>query len=170
MPKVLFVIAPENFRDEEYFEPKEVLEEGGFAVETASLKTGEIVGAGGETVEATLLVKEVNPQEYEAVVFVGGPGMVELVDNPEFISLAKKFKEAGKIVGAICVAPAILANAGLLKGISATCWEGANETLLRGGANLVNKPVVWAGKIVTANGPASAREFGETLLRALKEA
>lgn len=170
MKKILFVVPPSNFRDEEYFVPKQIFLAQGFEVETASFSLGLIRGAGGKTTEAQFLVSEVDPSEYEAVVFVGGPGMVDLVNDKGLIDLARRFHQAQKVVGAICAATAILANAGLLRGLSATCWDGARDVLLRSGANLVNKPVVWSGRVVTANGPLAAKRFAETLIEALGKA
>ena len=163
------VIAPRDFRDEEYFEPKAILEKAGFDVITSSFKVGEVQGAGGKTTQADVLVSEVKPEEFQAVVFVGGPGMVDLVNNPDLIKLAKQFCEAQKIVSAICVAPSILANAGILKGLSATGWSGITQNLLQKGANVINKPVVWSGKVITAEGPMASQEFGETLVKALSQ-
>jgi hypothetical protein len=55
MTKVLFVVAPKDFRDEEYFVPKTILEQNDFRVETASLNLGEITGAGGKNAQAEIL-------------------------------------------------------------------------------------------------------------------
>jgi len=166
MAKVLLVIAPENFREEEYFEPKSILENAGMEVVTASLKSGEIYGVNGKKAIADKVVSEINPSDFAAIIFVGGPGMAEITDNAQLISLAKKFYQTDKIVAAICVAPEILANAGILNGISATSWQGSRQKLLAQGVTVVSKPVVWSGKIITAQGPASAREFGETIVTA----
>ncbi|MCD6194621.1 DJ-1/PfpI family protein [bacterium] len=169
MSKILFVIPPEDFRDEEYFIPQRVFTEQGFTTDTASLSKGLIRGAGGKKTEARFLVSEVNPSEYEAVVFVGGPGMVDLVAEKELVSFAQKFFQAQKVVAGICAACAVLANAGLLKGLSATCWDGVRDVLVKRGANLTPKPVVWSGRVITANGPLAAKEFAETVVKALSE-
>jgi protease I len=167
MPRAVFVIAPSDFRDEEYFEPKEILEEGGIETKTASFKKGEIIGVGGGRAIAEIEVSQIKSDEFDAIIFVGGPGMMQLTDNDDLISLAKDFYSKGKIVSAICVAPEILANAGILKGISATAWQGSLQKLLEKGAQVVDKSVCWSGKIITAQGPHAAREFGETLFKAL---
>ena len=164
---VLMVAAPENFRDEELAQPQQILTSAGAKVSIASLRTGSITGTGGLSVQAELTVDQVTVDDYDAVVFVGGPGMIQYLDNTKLIDLAKKFHQANKLVAAICVAPVILANAGLLKGKSATVWEGKRAVLEAKGADYVDEPVVVADKIITANGPAVAEEFGQAIVKAL---
>lgn len=154
--KFLMVIAPKDFRDEEYWQPKEILEKGGVGVETASLKTGKIFGYLGGEAEATLTIDQVNVDDYVGVAFVGGQGMVSLTGQPEFIELAKKFFQAGKITAAICIAPEILEKAGLTTGKKYTKWGMKN-----------GQAVAVDGHLITANGPAAALEFGQTILKYL---
>jgi protease I len=168
MAKVLFVIAPQNFRDEEYFTPKKSLEEAGHTIETTSKTTGEIRGAGGGVAQVITPIAQINIDNFDGIVFVGGPGMIDFQNDPDFTQIAKKFFDAKKLVGAICVAPAILANAGILNGKKATSWSGVKETLETNGAVYTGQPVQIDGNIITADGPTSALEFGETLARALK--
>ncbi len=75
----------------------------------------------------------------------------------------------GKVLGAICLAPVTLANAGLLKNINATAFSSALNTLIKKGANCTGKDVEKDGLIVTASGPSAAKEFGVVLMEALKE-
>ena len=161
MAKVLFVIAPHNFRDDEYFIPKETLESNDIEIVTASTIAGEITGADGKTTEASLKTQDIEPQNYNGIVFVGGPGMVELTRDPEFTKLARSFFESGKLTAAICVAPAILANAGILQNKKATSWSGVAETLKSAGANYTGSSIEIDGNIITADGPQSAKIFGE---------
>ncbi|KKR88894.1 MAG: hypothetical protein UU85_C0001G0080 [Candidatus Wolfebacteria bacterium GW2011_GWA2_42_10] len=167
MKKILIVIAPENFRDEEYIEPKKIFEDRGFEIKTASLKAGEATGMFGAKVKIDLLISEVNSDEFSAVVFVGGRGMAKLTANREFIDLAQKFYQAGKLTTAICVAPAILANAGILKNKKATSWPDVKDELTKGGADYTGRDVEIDGGIITGNGPQAAGKFGETTANAV---
>lgn len=169
MAKVLFVIPPQNFRDEEYFTPKKSLEEMGHTVETTSKTTGEIRGAGGGVAQANTAISQMNPNNFDAIVFVGGPGMTDFQNDPDFTRFARNSYKANKFVAAICVAPAILANAGILKGKKATAWSGVKETLEANGAVYTGRPVETDGNIVTADGPTSAEQFGEAIKKALTE-
>lgn len=161
--KILFVVAPRDFRDEEYTVPHETLTEAGAEAEVASLETGTAVGADGAEVEVTLAAKDATPDDFAAVVFIGGPGMMEYVDDPDLTGLAKRFAQAEKVVAAICVAPAILAHADLLEGRRATVWEGEAETLEEKGATLADEDAVVDGKIVTAPGPDAAQAFADAI-------
>jgi len=171
--KSLFVIAFRNFRDPEYFLPRELLAENGVEVKTASNKKGVAIGAEGGEVEVDFLVEEVNPKDFDAIIFVGGPGCLESLDNEKSYNLIQKTAELQKILGAICIAPVILAKAGVLEGKKATVWSSAFDRspikiLKENGAEFLDEKVVQDGKIITANGPEAAKEFGRKILEALK--
>lgn len=165
--KAVMIIASENFRDEEYAKPKEILERAGIVVKTASSRHGEIIGKLGMKANAELVLSEINLDEFEAVVFVGGPGTVEYFEDSAALNLAREAYDKGKIVAAICIAPSILANAGILKNKNATAFPSEEENLKAKGANYVNEPVVVDGNIITANGPEAAKEFGLKILEGL---
>ena len=103
------------FKDEEYFIPKEILEKTNFFVETISDQKGTAMSVGGQEVEITNS-RRLNVENYEAIVFVGGPGMGERLDRIDFQDLAWEFYGQGKLVSAICLAPALLAKADILHG------------------------------------------------------
>jgi protease I len=165
---ILMVVAPRDFRDAEYSDPRKVFEEAGAQVKVASIQSGVAIGAEGAQINIDLTVGQVEPEKFDAVVFVGGPGMAEIINDESLQVLAKKFYGEGKITAAICVAPAILAQAGILQGKNATSWSGVRETLEKGGASFSSKTVVVNGKIITAEGPTVAREFGEEIVKALQ--
>ena len=168
--KILMIIAPENFRDEEYFQPKEIFLKSGAEVTTASLKTGKIKGMLGGIAEAEITLDDVNVAYYDAIIFSGGSGATVYFDNEKALRIAKEAFEKGKVVGAICIAPAILANAGILKGKNATVWK-SDETLKifeEQGVNYTGKDVEVAGNIITANGPHAAKEFAYEIARHLE--
>ncbi|MFA5041872.1 MAG: DJ-1/PfpI family protein [Candidatus Paceibacterota bacterium] len=172
--KILAVIAFRDFRDEEYFVPKEILENAGYEVETASTKKGIALGINGGEAEAKLLPSEVKVDDYQAIVFVGGAGMAKELENKNFWELAQIFVQRDKLVAAICISPAVLAKAGVLKNKKATVWtspldKSAVQVLENNGAVYEDKAVVQDGKIITANGPAAAQEFGEKIVEALNK-
>ena len=171
--KILMVVAFKDFKDEEYFVTKEVLEKANFLIETTSSQKGMALGTEGGEAVITLLPSEVNPQNYEAIVFIGGSGMGKELDNQEFQKLAQEFVKNDKIVAAICVAPGLLAKAGILNNLKATVWSSAlDKSLIKilkdYGALYEDLAVVQDGKIVTANGPDAAQEFGKAIVNLLK--
>jgi len=168
MAKIVFVIAPENFRDEELFHTKEELEKAGHETMIASAKKGLIKGNRGGSAEAIMLLEEINADDFSAIVFVGGRGAAQYFENDTALNLAKEFYRAGKIVAAICIAPSILANAGILADKKATSFPSEKENLEAKGAKYTAQPIEVSGRIVTAIGPEAAREFGKTIAGLLK--
>jgi protease I len=165
--RVLIVVSPIGFQDKEYSDTRNIIEGNRADVKVASIQGGVAKGAFGAEAQIDLTVSEADVQDFDAVVFVGGPGMAEIVGDDSLQMLAKKFYKAGKITAAICVAPAILARAGVLEGKQATSWSGAEEDLYNGGAIYTGNAVTVDGQIITANGPQAAREFGEKIVDAL---
>lgn len=165
--QILFVLANHDFRDEEYKEPERILTEAGAECKIAALVSGECVGVAGTLVTADYELGEVNPEEFLAVIFVGGTGVENYLKDELVHSLAKSFFSADKLVCAICWAPVILANAGILRGKKATVWAGAKEDLEIGGACFTGEAVTSDGNIITANGPEAAEAFGQEIAKRL---
>jgi len=166
--KILMAVAFKDFRDEEYFVSKEILEKAGFSIDTTSTKKGIAIGSQGGEAIAHIGIDEINLENYEAVIFCGGSGMANELDNQIFHKLAKDFYENNKTVAAICVAPALLAKAGILENKKATVWSSELDksfikTLEENGAIYEDSPVVVDNKIITANGPDAVEEFGKAI-------
>jgi len=171
-PRAVMIIAFNDFKDQEYFVPREVFEKAGFQIITASFKNGIARGSEGGEAEVDILVKNADAKEYEAVVFVGGPGAFKYLDDADAHKLAQSALKQNKILGAICIAPVALAKAGVLKNKNATVWsssmdKSAVRELEKNGANYKDQNVVQDNRIITANGPEAAREFGEAIVRVL---
>ncbi|MFH1239866.1 MAG: DJ-1/PfpI family protein [Candidatus Diapherotrites archaeon] len=167
MAKVLMVIANSNFRDEELFHTKEELENAGNETVIASNSLNEATGSLGGKIKPSILVKDVSFGQYAAVVFVGGSGSALYFDNSAALTLAREFYNNGKITTAICIAPSILANAGILKGKKVTCYVSEKENLETKGAIYTGTDVEVDGKIITANGPKAAHKFGKKIAEML---
>ena len=167
MAGILMVIAPEMFRDEELLEPKRVFEENGINAVIASKGVKNAKGKLGAVVDVDKDIREIRAEDYDAVVFVGGPGAAIYFDDDMALKLARDAYKKCKVIAAICVAPSILANAGILKGKKATCFESQQENLKMKGAIYTGDDVTKDGKIITANGPGAAAEFGKKIMEAL---
>lgn len=165
---VLFVIASQDFRDEEFTAPYEALKTAGAKLSVASSRKGPARGMLGKVVDARLVVKDARAADYDAVIFIGGSGAQEFFDDPAAHRLAKDTVQQGKLLAAICIAPATLANAGVLQGKKATCFPSVERTLQKGGATLVRQNVVQDGKLITAPGPQAASAFAAAVLAALQ--
>lgn len=170
--KIAMIIAFRSFRDEEYFIPKEEFEKAGLQVVTVSSELGTAVGASGGDTEVNLLLEDLNVDDFNAIVFVGGPGAYKYIDNEQAHRIAKEAIEKDKVLAAICIAPAILARAGVLEGKKATVWsnildKSAVKILEENGAIYEEKSVVVDGKIITANGPQAAKDFAKKVIEVL---
>jgi len=170
MKKVLLIVAPVGFRDEEALEPKKVLEGAGHTVVVGSKGMKTAKGMLGAELAVDVELHEVNVDDYDAVAFVGGPGASGYFNDADAHRIAQEAVEKGKILAAICIAPAILGNAGLLSGRRATIWDSGGvqiAALERSGAKYSGENVTVDGKLVTANGPAAATAFGKKIVELL---
>ncbi len=165
--KILMVIAPKQFRDEELFIPREYFLVRGAEVTVASSATGEIRGMFERTFTPDAKLADVSAKDFDAVIFVGGSGAEAYFDDPVAHKLARDADSGSKVLGAICIAPAILAKAGVLKGRSATAFASVREILVAGGARVMDSSCVRDGRIVTADGPAAAEEFASDIVKAM---
>ncbi len=164
---VLLIIAPSNFRDEELFDTKVELEKAGATTVIASRQTGTITGMLGGKANATLSLSAVKVSDYDAIAFIGGSGASAYFNDSTAQRIAKDAAAQGKVLAAICIAPSILANAGLLQGKDATAFSSESGNLQSKGANYTGSAVTVDGKIITANGPSAARQFGNKIAAAL---
>ena len=167
MKTVVLVIAEKIFRDEEYQVPKGILSKAGIKVVTASTTTGEATGKLGLKVRPDILVSQIDTDTLDALIFIGGGGAEQYFHDPLAHRLAREAAQKGKVYGAICIAPVVLANAGLLKGKRATVFQSGAKSLNNGGAIYTGGDVEVDGKLITGCGPEAANEFGERLVEML---
>lgn len=168
--KILMIIAPKNFRDEEYFIPKNIFLEKHFKITTASLNTSIATGKLGGTTNVDIDINEINSKEYDALVLIGGSGAMIYSKNLILNKIINEFYRENKLTCAICIAPILLAESGVLKNKNATVWNGdKNQEIIlqNNGATYINQNVVIDKNIITANGPEAAEEFGNAIVKYL---
>lgn len=163
------IIPPDRFRDEELFVTREELENAGHTISVASTKKGLCPGSRGGSAMADLSLSEIETSLYDAVVYVGGGGSKKLFNNEMAMKIAAAMDREGKIVAAICLAPVILANAGVLKGRNATVAGTEAKTIGLMGATYTGPGVTVDNNIVTANAPKASHLFGQTIVKLLEE-
>lgn len=170
--KVVFVIAPENFRDEEYFYPLKILKSKGIEVTTASKGTSLAKGKLGHTAKVDIDISQIREKDFDAIVVIGGPGSLIYENNQLINQLLREFNARGKLIASICIAPRILAQSGVLNGKKATAWneDGMQSKLIESkGGTYLERNLVEDANIITANGPQAAKEFGEQIVKYLNK-
>jgi len=169
--KILFVVAHEGYNPIEYGMPKRVLSDAGYTIITASDGEGAAHAKDGTSVPVDFPLHKVHVSHYEAILFIGGSGALEHLDNDTSYAILKTAIQAKKIVGAICISTRILAKAGILKGKQATGWNGDGElahVYQEHDVRYVNQSVAVDENIITATDPDAAQEFGEQVLAVLQ--
>lgn len=162
MKKIAMVIAFTEFRDEEFFIPYNYwLDE--FSVTVFSSQKGEAVGKLGGKFYVENVISEIHVDEFEAIVFIGGAGGYSYLGNKELKALINEFNNQGKLVAAICMAPLILAEAGILKGKKATVFVAEKERLESLGAKYTGHVVEQDDNIITGNGPLAVELFSKKI-------
>ncbi|OYT62394.1 thiamine biosynthesis protein ThiJ [Thermoplasmatales archaeon ex4484_30] len=170
--KVLFIIAHENFRDEELFESMDVIENAGGEVFIGSTSLATAHGMKGGEAKPDILIDDIDVKQYDAIIFIGGYGAEIYFSNDTAIKIAKDAYEQNKVIGAICIAPCILAYAGILEQKNATVYPTTKyiNILKNQGANFIDKPLVKDGKIITASNPTVAKDFAKAIVSELSNA
>jgi len=161
--RAVLIAARENFRDEELFETRRVLAAAGVETVIASTRTGAIRGMLGNIAEAAILVNQVRVDDYDAIIFIGGLGAKEYFDNPVALNIAREAAHKRKVLAAICIAPTVLANAGVLNGVRATSFLSEQDKLVQAGALYTGVPVERDRFIITGSGPMAAVLFGQAI-------
>lgn len=154
----------EGFEEIEALTVVDVLRRAGINVDTVGVMGSMVTGSHGVRVMADKKLLEINADEYDGIVLVGGnPGYLNLGRSSKIIEILKKFDAEGKLIAAICAAPSILAKAGVLEGKKATVYPGMEKELPypRG------ERVVIDGKIITSQAPGTAMEFALAIVEFL---
>lgn len=159
---MIYVFLADGFEEVEAIAPIDVLRRCGLEVCTVGV-TGTIVrGSHNIPVQCDVAVESADFSDAEAIVLPGGmPGTLHLKENPLVTACVQAAYDGGKIVAAICAAPSVLGEMGLLNGKEAICFPGFEDKLT--GARLSASPVCQDGTVITAKGAGAALEFGEKI-------
>ncbi len=164
---VLIVLAHNNFRDEEYLSVRKSLENKNHKITVASTVTKDAAGSQGMRLDPNSLIDDISPDDFDAVVFIGGTGASQYWHDVKAHDIAKTIDGNGKTVAASSHATVTLAVAGILTGKNATSHVAVYEKLQVAGANYTGKKLEKAGNIITSTGANSAKEFAEAVASAI---
>ena len=165
MAKVLVPLA-DGCEELEAVTVIDLLRRAGIDVVTAGLKPGIVQASRGVQLVPDVTLDVALQDDYDMVVLPGGmPGAAHLKDDARIVDLVKKMAAGGRYTAAICAAPMVLAEAGLLAGRQATSYPGALDGIAD--VTLSTAPVVQDGKVLTSRGPGTAMDFALALVEAL---
>jgi protease I len=171
-PRIVMVVAPLDFTYQEYADPRAVFDASGALVSVASKGNGAAVSHTGVALRIDKTIDEISLDQLDALVLVGGAGAVTyLMDDEALRNLIIAAVKTGKVVAAICVAPAVLAHAGVLRNVPATCYPDKRiiSVLKRNGAGYTTQRIVVSGRIITADGPDAAKDFARRVIEVLRK-
>ena len=165
--KQVCVFLADGFEEVEALTAVDLLRRARVYVDTVSITDDyKVHGAHGINVQTEDLFEEVNFGEFDMIVLPGGmPGTLNLKNHAGVRKVVTAFAQAGKPVGAICAAPTVLADLGLLDGKKATCYPACEPDMI--GAILTGAPVTVDGNLITSRGVGTAIDFALELIKVL---
>jgi len=157
--RILIIISQRNFCDEEYRKTREIFESFGIICKVAATELLPAVGMQGIYINPDFLLGKIKPNEYDALCFIGGVGCTVYWHDKDVHNLVIEANNEELLIGAICLAPVILANAGLLKNKRATVYPSAENYIKKKGVLYTGKRIETDKNIVTAMDPKAAEIF-----------
>jgi protease I len=167
------ILATNGFEQSELEVPLQRLREAGALVEVVSLKDGEITGWDkkdwGSSVPVDRTLDEVRVDEFDALVLPGGQINPDLLRvEKAAIDFVKSFAATGKPLAAICHAPWLLIEAGLVKGRRMTSYKSIRTDMINAGARWEDSQTVRDGNFITARNPGDLEPFVAAIVEAVE--
>ncbi len=165
--KVAVVIARDRYQSLEFNPIAEALTNAGYEIIIASDALGAAAGT-QETTEVEVTFENINTDELLSIVLIGGSN--SLWDNAELHAVLQKMQSEKKIIGAICYGSVTLANAGVIKEGELACWFNSSESdpvMQSAGVVDSTQDVTITGRVITGDGPSSAKQFAEEYVNLL---
>ena len=148
--------------------PVDILRRAGAEVQLVGVEGREVAASNGVTVRTDCTAQEISRENLVGMVLPGGlPGTLNLEKSPIVQETLDYCVKEGKLIGAICAAPSILAHKGLLKGREATAFPSFQKDVEEGGGRLSEEFVCRDGQFITARGMGVSTSFGLELAAAL---
>jgi len=174
----ILIMATDGFEQSELMVPQEKLSEAGATVEVAApksrMKPGKIYGWDksdwGKTVSVDKDIDEVNPADYDALVLPGGQiNPDKLRVEPKAIEIIRAFYSSGKTVAAICHAPWLLIEAGVIKGRKCTSYHSIKTDVINAGGEWRDETVVTDQGLITSRNPGDLDAFVSKIIEEVRE-
>ncbi|MCX7759675.1 MAG: DJ-1/PfpI family protein [Hydrogenothermaceae bacterium] len=166
MVRVVVPLA-DGFEEIEALSIVDILRRANIEVVMAGLHDGYITSARGVKVIPDTTIDTIKADDFDMIVLPGGqPGTDNLNADERVRKLIVDFYNKGKLTGAICAAPYVLANAGVLSGKKATSYPTYKERLKD--ATYLEEEVVEDSNVLTSRGPGTAASFALKIVEKLK--
>ncbi len=166
MSKRVAVLLADGLEEIEAVTIIDVLRRAGVDVVAAGVGGTDIDGSHEIFLRADCAFADIQEEVFDAVVLPGGePGTTNLEENPSVASFLKRHDDKGKLLGAICAAPRVLAEEGILDGDPATSHPGVADRMDR--TDYRTDEVVQSGRVFTSRGPGTAIPFALSLVEEL---
>lgn len=163
MKKSVLCLLVDGFEEIETVTPVDVLRRAGIKVTIAALAAKTATGKQGMRLEADAMLDDVDASDFDLLLIPGGPGVAALRNDGRPAKLAAQFASKHKPVAAICAAPLVLLDAGLLEGKNFTAYHSVREEL---GGGLDDRVVV-DDQIITSRGAGTALDFSLAIVKHL---
>jgi deglycase len=172
--KNIAFLATDGVEQVEYTAPRKALEAAGARVQLVSLDSGQIQGFNhldkGDVFDVDVAVRDADAGSYDALVLPGGVANPDAMRmDPDAVRFVRSFFEAGKPVGAICHAPWMLVEAGVVKGRTITSWPSLKTDIRNAGGTWVDEEVYTDAGLVTSRKPADIPAFNAKLVEEFAE-
>jgi len=167
--KKIAILAADGFEEVELTKPKKALEDAEAKTTVVSIKPGKIQGMNhadkGDTVAVDQTLGDAKPQNFDALMIPGGlMNPDSLRSNEEALEFVRHFFREGKPVAAICHAPWVLIDAGVIRGRTMTSWPAIKTDVRNAGGNWVDREVVVDNGLVTSRKPDDIPAFNEKMI------
>lgn len=147
----------------------DLLRRGGIQVVTAGVESLQIMASRGTQLLADVFLDDVAGQSFDMVVLPGGqPGTDNLNNDPLVHDILLRHADNGHAIAAICAAPLVLAEAGLLHNKKISCYPGTLDHAAWPNITITDQAVTIDGNIITSRGPGTAMDFALTLITQLQ--
>src|SRR5947207_491975 len=172
--KKVAILAADGFEEVELTKPRKAIDDAGAQTSVVSLKSGKIQGMNHadkrETVAVDLTLDDAKPEQFDALMIPGGLMNPDtLRSTEEALEFVRHFFREGKPVAAICHAPWVLIDAGVVRGRTLTSWPAIKTDVRNAGGNWVDQEVVVDNGLVTSRKPDDIPAFNEKMIEEFRE-
>jgi protease I len=168
--KRILIFVENGVEDSEFIYPFYRFQEESYKIDVVAPKSNEAyLGEHGVPFTSNISPRQVNLEEYDAIVIPGGRAPDNMRINRELVNIVTEANNKGKVIAAICHGPQMLIEAGIVKGKKATSWSSIRTDLKNAGAKVVDQATVVDGNLVTSRAPSDLPQFCKATINLLAQ-